>query len=90
MAEKLIDPFINSIALVQEVDNHDIVPLAVPMDTSNALLYPLRIPGQVEVHQQRAELEIDALSRRLSGDHHFSLVPKMIDDGMTYVNGTRP
>ena len=49
--------------------------LAVAMATADALLDALGIPGKVVVHDQRAELEIDAFRCGLSSDHNARPVP---------------
>jgi hypothetical protein len=38
-----------------------VVFLAIPMAAADPLLDPLRIPGEIVIHHERAELEIDAL-----------------------------
>ena len=41
--------------------------LAVAVDAAHALLQPVRVPGNVVVEQDVAELEVDALAGRLGG-----------------------
>ena len=50
-------------------DDHGVVLLAVAMDTTHALLKPRGIPGHVVVDHHPAELQIDALGRRVGADH---------------------
>ena len=47
------------------------------------------IPGKVVVHDERAELQVDAFRRRFRGDHHRGVVTEMFDQGGAAVNGTR-
>ena len=61
LGEELEDALIGRVLLVQEVDDHHVVLLAVAMAAADALLDPLRVPGQIVVDDQRAELEVDAL-----------------------------
>ena len=45
--------------------------LADAVDAAEALLQPVRVPGQVVVdHQMRAALEVHALAGGIVGDHH--------------------
>ncbi len=46
----------------QHVHDGDVDLLAVAVAAANPLLHALRIPGQVEIHDQRAELKVDAFS----------------------------
>src|SRR5581483_10792514 len=48
-----------------EVEDPDLRLLADPVDAAHALLEPHRVPGQVVVDHQVAELEVDPLARRL-------------------------
>src|SRR5437867_4359551 len=43
------------------------------MDTAHPLLKAVRIPRQVPVHHDAAELEVDPLTRRVRGDHELNL-----------------
>jgi len=74
------------VPLVQEVDDHNIVFLPVAVATTNALLDPLRVPGEVVIHHQRAELQVDPLRRRLGGDHDGGMIPKMLDEGRAAID----
>ena len=48
-------------------DHHRIVRLPVAMDAAHALLQPRRVPGNVVVHHQPAELQVDALAGGVGG-----------------------
>src|SRR5690606_20695107 len=59
------------------------------MAAPNALFNPLRIPRQVVIDNQRAELHVDAFSRRFSGDHYAGVILKMLNEGGATVDGSR-
>ena len=75
------------IALIGEIDHHDVVLLSITMAATNALFYPLRIPRQVVVHYQRTELQVDTFGTSLGGDEDLSLIPEVIDDGSSTIDG---
>ena len=51
--------------------------LSDAVDAAEALLQPVRVPGQVVVHHQmRAALKVHTFAGRIVGDHHA-------DDGIT-------
>ena len=66
-------------------DHHHVVLLSVAMAPADALLNALRIPRQIVVHDERAELEIDALRPRLRSDHDASLFAEIIHEGGSHV-----
>ena len=68
LAEQLEHAPVGLVALVQEVDDDHVVLLAVAVAAADALLDALRVPGQVVVDDQRAELQVDAFRRRLGGE----------------------
>ena len=57
-----------------EVEDQAVLLLAVAVDAAHALLQPHRVPGDVVVDHQPAELEVDALARRLGGDQHLAVL----------------
>ena len=59
------------------------------MAAADALLDPLRVPRQVEVDDQRAELKVDTLGGRLRGDQNRGFIAEMLDDGGLHVHGAR-
>jgi hypothetical protein len=65
--EQLQHAAVGGVALVEEVDHHHVVLLAVAMTAADALLDALRVPGQVVVEDQRAELEVDAFGGGFGG-----------------------
>src|ERR1700687_1765641 len=75
--KKLINPYVSSIAPVEEVDDHDIELLAVPVAPANALFDALRVPWQVIVDDQVAELQVDPLGGCFGGDHDGRVVPEI-------------
>ncbi len=56
LVEQFINTYIGGILLVEEVDNHHVIFLPIPMAATDALLNALRVPRQVVVHYQAAEL----------------------------------
>ena len=86
LTEKLEDSLVGLVAAVEEVDDDNIVLLAVPVTPANALFDPLGIPGQVEVHNKRAKLQVDSFGGGFRGDQDCSLVAEMLHDGRLYVN----
>ena len=59
LIKKLINPQVGGVAPVQEVDDHHIELLAVPVAPANPLLDALRVPRQVIIDDQVAELRVD-------------------------------
>ena len=82
-----MNPAVGFVSLVEEVDDDDIVLLAVSMAATDPLLDPLRIPGEVVVHHERAELKVHAFRCRLRGDHDGGAVAKMLDQSRAAVDG---
>ena len=65
-------------------DDHRVVLLAEPMNAAHALFQPGRIPRDVVVHHQPAELQVDAFARRVRSEQILSPAfigrpPKPID-----------
>ena len=87
--EKLIDPHVGGIASVEEVDDHDIELLAVPVAPADALLDALRIPGKVVVDDQVAELQVDPLGGCFGRNHDERFVAEVFDEGGTLIGGGR-
>jgi hypothetical protein len=74
---------------LRKVHHHHVVLLPVAMAAADALLDALRVPGQVVVHYQRAELEVDAFGARLGGDHDAALLAEVIHERRAHVGGAR-
>ncbi len=89
LGEQLVDAAVGLVALVEEVDDDDVVLLPVAVAAADALLDALRVPRQVVVDDQRAELQVDAFGRRLGGDHHGGIVAEMLDQCRAAVDGAR-
>ena len=85
LGQQLEDALVGRVLAVEEVDDHHVVLLAVAMAAADALLDALRIPGQVVVHHQRAELEVDAFGAGLGGDHDAALLAEVVDQGRAHV-----
>ena len=74
---------------VQEIDDGHVDLLAVTVAPPDALFDPLRVPGQVIVDKQGAELKVDAFGAGLGRDQDRAVVPKGIDDGRLHICGLR-
>ena len=85
LVQKLEDPLVGLVGAVDEVDDHHVVLLAVPVATTDALLDPLRVPRQVVVHHERAELEVHAFRGGLGGNHDRRPLGEFIDQSGTHV-----
>jgi len=72
---------IGIISLIDEVDDDNVALLPVAVAAAYALLDPLRIPGQVVIHDKRAELKVKALGGGFRSDHDFRRVPEIVNDG---------
>ena len=72
LAQQFENTAVGLVAFVQEVDDDDIVLLPVAMAAADALLDALRVPGQVVVDDQRAELQVDAFGRGFGGEQDAS------------------
>ena len=89
LRQQFVDAGVCFIAAIDEVDHHDIVFLSVAMATTDALFDALRIPREVEVNDQRAELQVDAFGPRLGRDHDRAAFLEMLDQGGTGIGGLR-
>ena len=88
VTEELIDPLVGSVVFVQEIHHDHIVFLAVAVTATNALLNTLRIPRQIVIHHERAELQVDSFRSRFRGDHNDRLIAEIIYKRLSHV-GTR-
>ena len=68
LVEQLVDALVGGVVLVEEVDDHHVEFLAVAVAAADALLDALRVPGQVVVDDEIAELKVDALGGGLGRD----------------------
>ncbi len=59
------------------------------MAAADALLDALRVPRQVVVDDQRAELEVDAFGAGFGGNHDRATLLEVLDQGRTGVCGLR-
>ena len=83
--EELIDTLIRFVLLVEEIDDNDVMLLAVPVAAANALLDALRIPGKVVIYNQRAELEVDAFGARFGRNHNAAFFSEIIHQRGTHI-----
>jgi hypothetical protein len=56
-----VNALLRLVAKVEHADHGHVDLLAVAMAAADTLLHSLRVPWQIEIHQQRTELQIDAL-----------------------------
>src|ERR1035437_11186821 len=59
------------------------------MTAADALLDTLRVPGEVVVNDQRAELQVNAFRRRLSGEQDRRFVPEVLDECSAHIHSSR-
>jgi hypothetical protein len=59
------------------------------MASADALLDALRVPRQIVVDDERAELQVDALCARLCGDHDLALLAEVVHQGRPHVGRLR-
>lgn len=86
LAQQLVNSLLGLVLQIEHVDHGDVDLLAVAMATSNPLLDPLRVPGQIEVHKQGAELEVDAFGTALGRDQDcFVVTFESLDDRRLHV-----
>src|SRR5690606_20759846 len=70
---------------VEEVYHHHVMLLPIAVAAADALLDALRIPRQIIIHDEGAELEIDPLRTRLGCDHDAAFLAEIIDERGTHV-----
>ena len=61
-----------------QVEDVDVAGLPDPVDAAHALLEPVRVPRDVVVDHQVAELEVDALAGRLGRHHDLGPLPELL------------
>ena len=89
LGQQLKHAAVGLVALVQEVDDDDVVLLPVAMAAADALLDPLRVPGQIVVDDQRAELQVDAFGRGFGCEHDRRVVAEMLDQARSRTSTAR-
>ena len=72
LREELEHALVGRVLPVQEVDDDDVVLLAVSVAAADALLDPLGVPGKVVVDDERAELKVDAFRACFGGNHDLA------------------
>lgn len=87
--QQLEDSLVGLVLAVEEVHDHHVVLLAIAMAAPDTLLDALGIPRQVVVHDERAELEVDAFGARLGRDHDPTLVAEVVDESGAHVGAAR-
>ena len=89
LVQELVHAHVGGVLLVEEVDHHHVELLAVAVAPPDALLDALRVPGQVVVDHQIAELQVDALGRGLGGDEDGGVVAEVLDERGAHVGAGR-
>jgi hypothetical protein len=89
LVEQLEDALVGLVLPVEEVHDEDVGLLAVAVAAADALLDALRVPRQVVVDDDGAELEVHALGRRLGGQQQRAALAELIDDGRLHVGALR-
>ena len=82
-----IDALVGLVVPVEEIDHDHVVLLPVAVAAADALLDALRVPWQVVVDDQRAELEVDAFGAGLGGDHDLALLAEVVHQRRAHVGG---
>jgi hypothetical protein len=80
-AQQFEHSLVGFVAAIQKIHHDDIVFLTIPMAPTNPLFDTLWIPRQIEVHHQRAELQVDAFGGGFRGDHDGCSITKILDNG---------
>jgi hypothetical protein len=89
LVEELVDAHVGSIRAIEEIDDDDIVFLPVTMAATNALLNSLRVPRQVIVDHEIAELEVDTLCGCFCCNHDAGFVAEVLDERGALIRGGR-
>ena len=76
--EQLVEPRVGGVLPVEEVQHQHVALLAVAVAAADALLDALRVPGQVVVHHQVAELEVQPLGAGLGREEDLRAVAELL------------
>src|SRR5262249_19256319 len=68
----------------RQIENKDVTRLADAVDAPDALLDGHRVPGQIEIDQRVAELEVAPLASRLGADQQRDLTLKSPNSGVLF------
>ncbi len=80
LVQQLEDAPVGLVAAVDEVEHDHVVALAIAVAAADTLLHPLRVPRQVVVDHQRAELGVHPLGGGLGGDHDLRPLAELLDE----------
>ncbi len=89
LVQQLEHSLVRLVAPIDEVDHHHVMLLAVPMTAADPLLDPLRVPRQVVIHDQRAELQVHPFGRRFGRDHDRRPLRELFDQRRAHVGAGR-
>ena len=74
LVEAVINPLVDRVLVDQVEDRHLLLRLAQSVDTADSLLETHRIPWQVVVHHDRAELEVHTFTADFGGEQDPNVV----------------
>jgi hypothetical protein len=82
---------ISGILFIQKIYDHYVMFLAVPVAPSYSLLDPLGIPGQIVIHYEGTELEVDSFRPCLRCNQNFRLISEAVHQCSPHISrsGTR-
>ena len=89
LVEELVYAHVGGVLLVEEIHYHHVELLTVAVAAPDALLHALRVPGQVVVDHQIAELQVDALGPGFGGNHDRRSVMELVDQRRPHVGSCR-
>ena len=77
--QQFVHARVGFVATINEVHHDDVVFLPVAVAAADALLNALRVPRQVVVDDERAELQVDAFCARFGGNHDGAALFEMFN-----------
>ncbi len=86
-SEQLEQARVRRVLPVEEVDDEHVPLLAVAVAPADALLHALRVPRQVVVHHQVAELEVEPLGAGLGADEDLRAVAELLHQRAALLGG---
>ncbi len=89
LVQELVDSNVGRIGLVQKVNDDDIELLPIAVAAADALLDPLRVPRQIIVHDEIAELQVDTFRGGFSRDHDRRFITEVFDKRGAHVSARR-
>src|SRR5258708_7895987 len=87
--EQFVNTLVSRVLTIEEIDNNDVVLLAIAMATANALLDTLWVPRQIVINNERTKLKVDAFRACLGCNHDASFFAEIIYQRGTHVGSFR-